>query len=114
MSGLLAELLVAYAATVAVETPTLWFGLARHHPARTRLLAGVLLSAATLPIVWLVLPTVLITSVGETATIAVAEAFAPVAECGLFRLMVGATMTRRDTAAIVTANLLSFAAGLLA
>ncbi len=49
---------IGYAATVLIELPVLWFGLARVHPCQTRLLAAVWLTLCTYPIVILVLPLV--------------------------------------------------------
>lgn len=80
------------------------------------MLAGIWLTACTYPIVTLVLP--LAMSNNSRATyLFVAETFAPVAECFLFWLAFGSrerAWTKsmwRDFAAIVIANLASFAVG---
>jgi len=106
-----------YAATVALETPVLYFGLASHHSLRTRFTAAFWLTACTYPIVVLALP-MLLAGRSETLYIAVAETFAPLAECVLFHLAFGdrrtdgrSKVTLRDDAAIVAANLTSFLVG---
>ena len=104
---------VGYLFTVAVETPVLVLLLSRHHPPRRRLFAGLWLTACTYPVVVLVLPTLFAGS-SRALYLAVAETFAPAAECALFYLAFGsvdARSTWRDFAAIVVANLLSFLAG---
>ena len=107
---------LGYLLTIAIETPILFFGLAPRHPKRHRLMAGLWLTAATYPIVTLVLPLLLV-EYSRAVYLLVAETFAPVAECILFWLAFGnaAEFGRRsmwrDFAAIVLANLASFAAG---
>ena len=107
---------LGYALTVAVETPVLLFGLSPRHPPARRLAAGLWLTACTYPVVVLVLP-VLLEGATRAAYLLAAELFAPAAECLLFRAAFGAgdpaarTPSRRDFAAIVAANLASFAAG---
>jgi hypothetical protein len=100
---------LGYALTVAIETPVLVAGLARRHPFKRKLLAGLWLTACTYPIVVLVLP-LLIAPRGPY--LAVAETFAPAAECLLFWTAFGERRTVwRDSAAIVVANLASFLLG---
>ena len=100
-----------YALTVSVETPVLVFGLSRRHSLARKLFAGLWLTACTYPIVVLVLP-ILIPSRG--VYVAVAETFAPAAECALFWLAFRSRETVwRDMAAIVVANLASFLTGAL-
>ena len=105
--GYLLKMLVGYLVTVSIEAPVLLVGLARAHPVRHRLFAGVWLTACTYPVVWLVLPPLF---AERWAYLAVAEVFAPAAECLLFRLAFGRAGAR-DLAAIVVANLLSFGLG---
>lgn len=108
---------VGYLLTVAIETPVLVAGLSRRHPVRHRLLAGVWLTACTYPVVWLVLPPLIDPGAQRALYLAVAETFAPAAECLLFWLAFGRAEPRRraatvrDMAVIVLANLLSFAGG---
>jgi hypothetical protein len=106
-----------YLLTVAIEVPVLLVGLSAHHPLRDRLLAGLALTAFTYPIVVCVLPPLVWGPWGWGAYLVVAETFAPVAECLLFRAAFGPAPYRRaavqDAAAIVLANLLSFGLGLL-
>lgn len=105
-----------YLFTIAIETPVLFFGLSRRHPKRHRLIAGLWLTACTYPIVTLVLP-LLMENYSRGVYLLVAETFAPVAECILFWLAFGSAAERgkrsmwRDFAAIMAANLASFAAG---
>lgn len=107
---------LGYLLTIAIETPILFFGLAPRHPKRHRLLAGLWLTAATYPIVTLVLP-LLLENYSRVVYLVVAETFAPVAECILFWLAFGSAAELgkrsmwRDFAAIVLANLASFTAG---
>ncbi len=98
-------LLVGYVVTVAVETPILWFGLDRRHPAHVRLFAGLWLTACTYPVVILALP-----SVTGTWYDLAAETFAPAAEILAFRSLFG--LNRRDALAILAANLASYLFGL--
>lgn len=77
-------LLVGYAITVALETPILLLGLSPYHPWRRRLFAGLWLTACTYPVVVLVLPPLIAPLWGRVAYLAVAETFAPAAECLLF------------------------------
>jgi hypothetical protein len=107
-------LLFGYLLTVAFETPVLVLLLSKRHAPRRRLFAGLWLTACTYPVVVLVLPLVFANS-SRALYLAVAETFAPAAECALFYLAFGGKgsggATPRDFAAIVAANLLSFLAG---
>jgi hypothetical protein len=104
---------VGYVCGVLLETPVLLVGLSARHPLRTRLAAGVWLTACTYPIVVLVLPYLLL-PFGRVPYLLVAETFAPVAECLLFlaafvkREDLWRRESVRDCAAIVLANLVSF------
>jgi hypothetical protein len=121
-----------YCLTVLIEAPILWVGLSPRHSWATRLIAGFWLTACTYPIVILVLPLAI---ENYWVYLAVAETFAPLAECLLFWVAFGrangpageeqgaekkpaeeeptASDTLRDMAAIVVANLASFGLGLL-
>ena len=107
---------LGYLFTVAVETPVLALFLSKHHKLKRRLFAGLWLTACTYPVVVLVLPTLFADS-SRALYLAVAETFAPAAECALFWLAFGREKTAgglslwRDFAAITAANLLSFLAG---
>jgi hypothetical protein len=109
-------LLVGYPFTILIETPILLIGLSKRHSLKRRLFAGVWLTACTYPIVVLVLPP-LFHDNSRALYLAVAETFAPVAECILFWLAYGEAeeFGRRsmwqDFATIVIANLASFAGG---
>lgn len=102
---------LGYLLTIAIETPVLVIGLAPRHTIARKLFAGAWLTACTYPIVVLVLP-LLIARFG--LYLAVAETFAPVAECLLFWVAFRERETVvRDSAAIVAANLASFLIGLV-
>lgn len=109
-------LVIGYPFTILIETPILLLGLSSRHSFKRRLFAGVWLTACTYPIVVLVMPLVFANS-SRTVYLAVAETFAPVAECALFWSAYGKTeeLGKRsmwqDFAAIVVANLASFVAG---
>jgi hypothetical protein len=96
---------IGYTLSVLIETPVLLVGLSRKHSLRTKLFAGVWLTACTYPIVVLTLPPL----TGQFYTL-IAETFAPVAECILFATLIR-NWTWRDMAAIVAANLASFLGG---
>ena len=98
---------VGYVFTILIETPILLIGLSPTHPWRLRLFAGIWLTACTYPIVILTLPALF----EQRGTyLAVAETFAPAAECALFWAVRPAVL-RRDMVAIVVANLASFGIG---
>ena len=108
-----------YLLTVAIEMPVLLVGLSARHGMKRRILAGFWLTACTYPIVVLVLPLLVWEPYGYAAYLAVAETFAPAAECFLFWLVYlapAAPVTRADfcdLAAIVGANVSSFLVGLV-
>jgi hypothetical protein len=108
-----------YVVTIAIETPILMAGLSRRHPMMNRVFAGVWLSACTYPFVWIVFPLLIDTQNQKALYLAVAETFAPVAECLLFWVAFGNAQPRtranfrRDMAVIILANLASFGVGLV-
>ncbi|HEX3149504.1 MAG TPA: hypothetical protein VHR66_15625 [Gemmataceae bacterium] len=108
---------VGYLITISIETPVLLIGVSSRHPIRNRLFAGAWLTACTYPVVWLVLPQWIDTGSQRTLYLAIAETFAPVAECFLFWLAFGKTEPRtrgatlQDMVAVTVANLASFAFG---
>jgi len=101
-----------YLLTILIETPILLLGLSSGLSLKQRLLCGVWLTACTYPIVVLVLPTLFY---GEPRWLylAVAETFAPVAECVLFWLAFRGREIDwiRSFVAITIANLASFGVG---
>jgi hypothetical protein len=107
---------VGYLLTIFIETPVLVFGLTPKLTLRQKLLCGVWLTACTYPIVILVLPAVFIDS-SRNLYLAVAETFAPVAECFFFwlafreRRLLETNDWIRSLIAIVVANLASFGIG---
>lgn len=101
---------VGYLLTIAIEIPILFFGLSAHHSKRRRIVAGIWLTACTYPIVTLVLRLLMVNQ-SRAMFLLVAEVFAPVAECVLFRLAFGKQAMWRDFVVIVIANLASFLAG---
>ena len=113
-----------YALTVAIELPILLVGLSPRHPLPRRFFAGFWLTACTYPIVVLVLPPLLWPRIGHSGYLAIAETFAPAAECLLFWLVFCRAehsgdepqppprwSTLRDMAAIALANIASFLVG---
>jgi len=105
-----------YLLTIAVEVPILLMGLSQSHRLNRRLMAGVWLTACTYPVVVLVLPLTVGVWWGTAAYLSVAEIFAPVAECLLFRAAFPVPNCRaaavRDMAVIAAANVASFLFGL--
>ncbi len=107
-----------FSLSVVIETPVLMLGLSNRHTWRTRLFAGIWLTACTYPIVAVGLPSVMDVAHSRFWYTLTAETFAPLAECLLFCLVFargGASrgQIRRDCTAIVVANLASFGLGLL-
>ena len=105
-----------YLLTILIETPILLLGLASKLSFRQRLLCGVWLTACTYPVVVLVLPTIFYGQ-PRTLYLAVAETFAPLAECVLFwlafrgRNLLGTGDWVRSFVVIIIANLASFGFG---
>jgi hypothetical protein len=105
-----------YLMTILIETPLLVLGLSPKLTLRQKLLCGIWLTACTYPIVVLVLPTIFF-GMPRWQYLAVAEIFAPVAECAIFwiafrnkRLLEPADLIR-SFVAIAVANLASFGIG---
>jgi len=110
-----AWLIPGYLFTIAIETPVLLLLLSHPHRWPRRLAAGVWLTACTYPIVVIALP-VLLGQEPRWRYLAVAETFAPLAECALFTLAFHTAALRRrdrvqDWVAITLANLSSFIVG---
>jgi hypothetical protein len=109
-------LVIGYPFTILIETPILLIGLSRRHSFKQKLFAGIWLTACTYPIVVLVMP-LLFAAASRAIYLAVAETFAPVAECILFWLAYGKSEELgqrsmwQDFATIVIANLASFIGG---
>jgi len=107
---------IGYLFTILIETPILVLGLPRKLTLHQKLLCGVWLTACTYPIVVLVLPTIFF-GMPRWQYLAVAETFAPVAECLIFWVAFrskGLLDVRgwiRSFVTIVIANLASFGAG---
>jgi hypothetical protein len=116
LSDLWLFLPIGYVATILIETPVLLFGLSPKLSLKQKLLCGVWLTACTYPIVVLVLPAIF-WDYSRTLYLAVAETFAPAAECLLFWfafrgkdfLVTAGWM--RSFVAIIIANLASFGIG---
>lgn len=113
---------IGYVLTVLFEMPILLLGLSPQHSWKRKVLAGFWLTACTYPIVILVLPILLHNPFGQITYLAVAETFAPLAECLLFWLAFYQSRDRqpsslttgtllRDMLVIVAANLVSFLVG---
>jgi hypothetical protein len=116
LGDLLRFLPFGYLVTILIETPVLLFGLSSKITPRQRLWCGAWLTACTYPIVVLVLPAIFFEQ-SRALYLAVAEIFAPVAECVLFWLAFrsNGTLETRDWVrcfiAIMIANLASFGFG---
>lgn len=116
LGDLWAFLPLGYLVTILIETPVLLIGLSPKITRVKRLLCGAWLTACTYPIVVLVLPAIFLET-SRTLYLAVAETFAPVAECALFWLAfrgktdLGGGDWVRCFIAIVAANLASFGLG---
>ena len=106
---------LGFALSVLIETPVLLVGLSQPHNLARRLFAGVWLTACTYPIVILVLPLLIMPTFGHAIYVAVAEIFAPLAECAIFWWAYDRHLQRtsiaRDMAAIIIANLASWLLG---
>ena len=110
---------VGYLTTILIETPILVFGLSPKLSLKQKLLCGVWLTACTYPVVVLVLPALLLGDPESSRALylAVAETFAPVAECFFFwlafrdRSLLAKNDWLRSFVAIVAANLASFGIG---
>jgi hypothetical protein len=106
-----------YLLSILIETPILLAGLSPRHSWKRRLFAGFWLTACTYPIVVLVLPLCFDLQEQRALYLAVAETFAPVAECALFWAAFGTPEERgrwsmgRDFLVITLANLASFGVG---
>ena len=102
---------VGFGLTILVEATVLMAALSARHGIHVRLFSGIGLTSATYPIVILVMPLILM-SYGRVTYLAVAEVFAPLAECMLFLVAFGcheqAKANRRDCLAIIAANIASF------
>jgi hypothetical protein len=106
-----------YLVTVLLETPVLVAGLSRPHSFLRRLYCGFMLTACTYPIVVLVLP-LLLKPYSYYFYVAVAETFAPLAECALFYFLYDRSEPKltkvqlaQDMVAIIAANLVSWLLG---
>lgn len=95
-----------------VELPILIFGLGAEHSLRSKIVAGFWLTACTYPVVVLVLPPLLWSPFwgSRWLYLEVAEPFAALAECGLFRAAFD-RLSLREAAVIALANLSSFFLG---
>ena len=85
---------VLYLFTIAIETPVLMVMLSKRHSIGNRIFAGIWLSACTYPFVWLVFPILINPLAHRGLYLAVAETFAPVAECVLFWLAFDKTRSK--------------------
>jgi hypothetical protein len=116
ITGLWTFLWIGYLLTISVETPILIVGLSRKVTLKQRILCGIWLTACTYPIVVLVMP-MLFADWQRWQYLAVAEVFAPVAECALFWVVFRGLeiLNYRDWIecfiAVVVANLASFGVG---
>ena len=107
---------VGYLLTILIETPVLLLGLPRTLSFRQKMLCGIWLTACTYPIVVLDLPAIFF-GMPRWQYLAVAETFAPVAECLIFWMafrskgLLNSAGWLRSFVVIVIANLASFGVG---
>ena len=105
---------LGYLLTILIETPILLAGLPSKLSLKQKLLCGVWLTACTYPIVVLVVPAVFF-GAPRWQYLAVAETFAPAAECLLFWIAFKGPVDRLELIqsfiAITIANLASFGFG---
>lgn len=110
-------LIVGYLLGVTIETPVLLVTLSSVHSKRRKFLSGIWLTACTYPFVAVAIPYLIDPTAHGILYKAVAEIFAPLAECGLFWFAYKKSThwTKgklcQDICAIVFANLTSFGAG---
>lgn len=114
MADLVRFLPFGYLLTILIETPVLLAGLPSKLTLRQKFLCGVWLTACTYPVVVLVLPAVFF-GAPRWQYLAVAETFAPAAECLLFWIAFKGRVEGRELIhsfiAIIIANLASFGLG---
>lgn len=121
-AGLWLFLPFGYLLTVLFEMPVLLVGLSPQHSWKQKVLAGFWLTACTYPLVVLAMPLLIPAHFGQFAYLAIAETFAPTAECFLFWLAfyhgrgsekpsLSKLTLVRDMLTIVAANLISFLIG---
>jgi hypothetical protein len=111
------EYAVALTLTLLIETPLVAAALARWYrvpPVRGAIL-GLLASLMTHPVVWFVLPGLLVPAVGWRGYLLLAEGFAWLAEAALYTVAVSRLAARRDIVGMLLlsllANLASFGVG---
>ncbi len=100
--------------TILIEGTVLWFGLGRRYSTGEKLFFAVWLTAATYPVVVLVLPSLMSTSEPRSAYLFAAESFAIIGECALFTIgsvRLDKSVYFKELGVIVIANLISFAGG---
>lgn len=101
---------IGYLLTVAIEAPVLLVGLRRSlRDVRARLVAACWLTGVTYPVVVIALPLLLWPLTSYATYFAIAEAFAMVTECLLFRMVWHGSA--RDLLIVALANVLSAAVG---
>jgi hypothetical protein len=118
-------LITGYTFGVILETPVLMAGLSACHSLKSRLKAGLFLTACTYPFVIIVMPRLINPDLHNTLYLAVTETLVPIAECAIFWLVfhrrlisssdgtttVSRDVVIRDFAVIIAANLISFGVG---
>lgn len=118
-------LITGYTLGVILETPVLMARLSACHSFKSRLKAGLLLTACTYPFVIIVMPRLINPDLHNTLYLAVTETLVPIAECAIFWMifhrrlqpnpngtaMLSRDVMTRDFAVIIAANLFSFGVG---
>lgn len=103
------DFFLAYFLTLVIETAALWIMLRRRFGARLIARNAVVASSLTLPFVWFFFPALGLAWVPQTA---LAEAFAFVAEAGVYAALFPRLGLREALTASFACNCLSFCAGL--
>ena len=101
----------AYALMLLLETPVYWFFLVGFTRTETAIAISLLINALTLPVVWFVLPPLLISN--YPLYFVIAELFAWLAEAAMVKLAFQEMPWKRAILAALAANAVSAGIGLL-
>ena len=111
LAGFVATFPGAYALTLLLETPIYWFFLVGYTRTEKAVALSLLVNTITLPVVWFVLPPLLISN--YLLYFAIAELFAWLAEAAMVKLAFQEMPWERAILAALAANAVSAGMGLL-